>query len=210
VPDYLLNLLHQLAGLLDGSLGWAILALSLAVRVALLPLTLHGARQMLRNQTILVKMKVELEAIRTRLRDQPRAMAEEVGKLYRKHGYAPLDRATLLGSLAQLPVFGFLYQAIKDASAAGAPFLWMRSLSSPDNLLTLLVLVLSAASAWFFPSTAESSKALMVWAQVLITGLCIFKLGAGAGLYWLASSGVSLGQTLYLRWHARPRVAAQP
>ena len=201
--DTLLTLLQQLAGLLGGSLGWAILLLSVAVRLALLPVTLHGARQMLRNQKRLQAMKPELDKLRLRCQDRPAAMMEETAKLYRKHGYAPIDRGSLLGALVQWPVFAFLYRAITGASASGAPFLWMRSLSSPDNLLTLLVLALTAASAWLFPSAAESGKTVLIWVQVLITGLCIFKLGAGAGLYWAASSGVGALQSAYLNWQER-------
>ncbi|MEN3276249.1 MAG: hypothetical protein V7631_2039 [Massilia sp.] len=45
--DILASAMSCLALLFDGGMGWAILALALSVRLALLPLTLHLSRRML-------------------------------------------------------------------------------------------------------------------------------------------------------------------
>jgi len=92
---------------------------------------------------------------------------------------------------------------IKDAVVNGGPFLWMRSLASPDTWLTLAILALTGASAYFMPSATASAKSTLIFIQVLITGFIVWKLAAGLGLYWAASSTVGLGQNLWLRWRVQ-------
>ena len=201
--DLLLSFISALTTLFDGNLGWAILALSLAARLALMPITLGMARKGLVNQRKIKALQPELEQLKERLRDRPQEMMAEMSKLYERNGVKFFDRSTLIGALLQLPVFALLYEAIKDASAKGGPFLWMKSLASPDGWLTVLVLVLSAVATYYFPTASESTQHMMVYLQVIVTGLFIWQLSAGLALYWLASSVVSVLQTVVLRWEAR-------
>lgn len=195
-----------LAGLFDGSMGWAILALALAIRVALLPLTLHLARRMRANQLIVQSLQPQIEAIKARLAARPAEMFAEMSSLYKANGASLFDRSTLLGALVQLPVFGLVYKAIANASAGAGPFLWMKSLATPDALLTAVVLVLTALSAWYMPSATPDKAMLMVLIQVVVTAFILWKLSAGVGLYWAASAFVSGVQTCVLRYEQR-RVA---
>lgn len=200
--DTLAALMSSLASLFGGSMGWAILLLALAVRLALLPLTLHLSRRMLANQRKMKALQPEVEAIRTRLKDHPQQAFGAVAALYKEHGVKVFDRSSLLGALVQLPVFGLLYRTISQASAASRPFLWMKSLAVPDAALTALVLVLTAVAAYCFPSGADPSL-LMVAVQVVVMAFVVWKLSAGLGLYWAASGGVNLVQTLVLRRERR-------
>lgn len=195
-----------LAGLFDVSMGWAILALALAIRVALLPLTLHLARRMRANQQIVQTLQPQVEAIKARLADNPAEKFAAISALYKANGASLFDRSTLVGALVQLPVFALVYKAIGNASACAGPFLWMKSLATPDALLTVIVLVMTAFSAYYMPSAAPDKAMLMVVIQVLVTAFVLWKLSAGVGLYWAASAFVSGVQTCVLRFEQR-RVA---
>jgi YidC/Oxa1 family membrane protein insertase len=192
------TLMSFLASLFDGSMGWAILCLALALRFALLPLTLHMARKALANQQKMKALQPQVEAIRARLKDKPQEAFAAVAALYKENGVRLLDRSTLLGALVQLPVFGLLYRTVSHASAGSGPFLWMRSLASPDAALTALILLLTGLAAWYYPSASDPSM-LMVAMQVTVMAFMVWKLSAGLGLYWAASSGVNAVQTLMLR-----------
>ena len=183
-----------------GSLGCAIVALSLGIRVALLPLTLNLARRALRNQAIARTLQPEIEALKKRLQNKPDRLFEEIGKLYRKHHYNPFDLPALIGSFAQLPIFGLLYSTIRNALTANAAFLWIRNLASPDFVLTLVILALTAISAFVMPSVSRNARTTMMVIQVVVTSLIVWKLAAGLGLYWASSSLVGLFQTLWLRF----------
>jgi YidC/Oxa1 family membrane protein insertase len=197
--DTLASLMTFLASLFDGSMGWAILCLALAVRLALLPLTLRLSRRMLANQQKMKALAPQVEAIRARLKDKPQEAFAAVSALYKEHGVQLFDRSSLVGALVQLPVFGLLYRTVSNASAGSGPFLWMKSLASPDAALTAFVLLLTGVAAYYFPSASADPSMLMVALQVAIMAFMLWKLSAGLGLYWAASSGVNVLQTVVLR-----------
>ncbi len=200
-------LLVYLAQQFGGSTGWAIVALSLGIRLALLPLTLRLSRRALRNQEIARALQPEIEALKKRFEKRPEKLFEEIGKVYRRRGYRPFDLPAFIGAFIQLPIFGMLYRGIGAVLASGERFYWIRSLAAPDFWLTLIVVALSAATGYFLPGASEGARRTMVAVQVGITFLIVWKLAAGYGLYWASSSVVGLGQSLWLR-HERARKPA--
>ena len=194
----------SLASLFDGSMGWAILAVSLAVRLALLPLTLHLARKMLANQAKIKVLQPRVNAIKERLAKKPQEMMAAISELYRENGAYLLDRSSLFGALAQLPVFGLLYKAIDNVSSQTGSFLWIKSLATPDALVTMIILVMTAVSTYYFPSAADAPT-FMIFIQVAFTAFIVWKLSAGLGLYWAASSLVGAVQTFVLRFEQRAK-----
>ena len=195
----LATLMSFLAALFDGSMGWAILCLALTVRFALLPLTLHLSRKALANQQKMNALRPQVEAIRERWKDKPQQAFAAVSALYKQNGVKLLDRSSLVGALVQLPVFGLLYRTVSNASAGKGAFLWVKSLASPDARLTAIVLLLTGVAAYYAPSPSADPAMLMVAMQVAIMAFMIWKLSAGLGLYWAASSGVNVVQTVLLR-----------
>lgn len=205
--EILASSMSSIAMLFDGNMGWAILVLALTVRLALLPLTLHLARKMLSNQEKIKVLQPQVAAIKERLAAKPAEMFAAISALYKANGAHVIDRSSFIGLLVQLPVFGLLYKAISNASSGTAPFLWMKSLATPDAALTGIVLLLTAISAYYFPSAAGGPAMLMIAVQVLVTAFILWKLSAGLGLYWVASAAVGAVQTFVLRYERR-RVAA--
>jgi YidC/Oxa1 family membrane protein insertase len=201
--ELLAGLMAFLASLFDGGMGWAILLLALAVRLALLPLTLHLSRKMLANQRKMHVLRPQVDAIKQRLTGNPQAAVAAVSALYKEHGVHVVDRSSLVGALLQLPVFAVLYKAVSQASAGSTSFLWMKSLALPDTALTAIVLLLTGIAAWYFPSASGDAATLTVGLQVIMMAFVVWKLSAGLGLYWAASSGVSALQTLVLRRERR-------
>ena len=204
--ELLASSMSSIATLFDGNMGWAILVLALTVRLALLPLTLHLSRKMLSNQQKIKALQPEVDAIKARLAARPADMFAAISALYKANGAHILDRSSVAGMLVQLPVFGLLYKAISNASSGSEPFLWMKSLASPDAAVTAIVLLLTAISAYYFPSAAGGPAMFMIVVQVLVTAFVLWKLSAGLGLYWVASASVGAVQTFVLR-HERRRMA---
>ncbi|MFC4932084.1 YidC/Oxa1 family membrane protein insertase [Massilia sp. GCM10023247] len=198
----LTSAMDQFSLLFGGNMGWAILVLALAVRLALLPLTLKLSRRMLANQQKIRALQPEVDAIKKRLAGKPQTAYAAISALYKAHGAQVLDRSSVTGLLVQLPVFGLLYKAITNAGSGSGPFLWMKSLATPDAALTGIVLLLTAVAAWYMPS-AGAPAMWMIAVQVLVTAFILWKLSAGVGLYWLASACVGTLQSLVLRRERR-------
>lgn len=205
--DFLASAMTQLASLFDGNMGWTILVLALLVRLALFPLTLRLARNMLANQKTIKALQPQVDAIKTRHGDDPKAMFAAISALYKENGARMIDRSSLLGALIQLPVFGLLYRAITTASTGA--FLWMRNLASPDILLTGVVLVLTAIATYYSPTTAGETAMLLMLMQVVVIAFILWKTAAGVGLYWAVSAFVNVVQNLVLRVEER-RLARMP
>ena len=206
--DMVIALLANLAHLLGGSLGWGIIVLSLGIRVALLPLTIGLARRARRNQEIMQRLQPEIERLKQRYEKKPERLFAEMRELYRKHGCNPFDIPALIGSFIQLPIFGMLYSSIRSSLSSSGPFLWIKSLASPDFLLTVVILSLTGVSAYLMPSASEQMRSTLLVIQVAVTFFIVWKLAAGLGLYWASSSLVGVFQTLWLRYrHDAPRTA---
>lgn len=197
--DSIVSLLAHLAQQFGGSTGWAIVALSVGIRVALLPLTLHLSRRALRGQAIVRRLQPEIDQLKKRFEKDPHRLFEETMKLYRQHGHSPFDVPAMVGMFAQLPIFAMLYRAIGTALASGERFYWIRSLAAPDGWLMAIVVVLTAAGAYFVPNMSEGMRTMMIAIQVGVTLFIVWKLAAGYGLYWASSNAVGLLQTLWLR-----------
>lgn len=187
-----------------GNLGAAIFAFSLAVRLGFFPLTLWLARRGQRRQAILRTVQPEIDALKIRFKKHPEKLFAETHAVYRRHNLRLLDLPTLGGSFLQLPIFAMVYGSIRSALKAPASFLWIRNLAAPDLILTLLVLLTTAVSAYLTPNLPEQARASLIALQVIMTGFVLWKLAAGLGIYWAASSFVGLLQTLWLRRSLSP------
>jgi YidC/Oxa1 family membrane protein insertase len=92
-----------------------------------------------------------------------------------------------------------LYGSIRASLSSSSAFLWIKSLASPDFLLTLVIVALTGVSAYMMPSASEQMRVTLCVIQILVTFMIVWKLAAGLGLYWASSSAVGLVQTLWLR-----------
>src|SRR5262249_32913229 len=106
--DGFLEFLSSHVGLGD---GLAIVALTLLVRTAILPMSWSSAyRSRIRQKTI-ARLQPELQRLKEKFRDQPKLYTEQLVALYRENGMTLTDGRSLLGALVQLPVLLGLYQA---------------------------------------------------------------------------------------------------
>src|SRR5690242_9818044 len=111
--------LFAVAHILGGSMGGAIVVVSLLVRLALLPLTLRLARRGLAQQAILESLRPQVERLKHRYLRQPDRLASETLALYRRARYRPLILNTSFGTLVQLLIVAVLYPPLHASSTAG-------------------------------------------------------------------------------------------
>ena len=121
--DVVIGLLISLSQSFGGSLGCAIIVLSLGIRVALLPLTIKLARRARRNQEIMRLLQPEIEELKKRFEKKPERFFAEMRKLYQKHDCSPFDLPMLTASFIQLPIFGILYNSIRKSLSLSSAFL---------------------------------------------------------------------------------------
>lgn len=177
------------------STGGGILLVSLAVRVALLPLTLRMARRVREHQSRIAAIAPKLEKLRRRHADDQAALGQATLDLYREHDIGLLPRGSLAALVIQAPVGAALYRAFGTNMGVRVSFLWMSDLARPDIALALVCATLAGVAAGAEPSVSRVAIAM----NVLVTGFLAWRLAASVGLYWAASNGVSAVQALVLR-----------
>ncbi|KPJ90590.1 MAG: hypothetical protein AMS18_10475 [Gemmatimonas sp. SG8_17] len=184
-----------------GSLAVGIIVFSLAVRLALYPLTYFLARQGYAHSLQLAAARPEIDRLRQRYADDPVALARETVATYRRRGLSLVDKRTLLGGLVQLPVVVGMYSVIRRALELGnaGRFLWVANIARPDALMALAVSLLTLAVVMLSPSVVQQNGRWLALIPAAMTFLVMLKLSAGLGLYWAASSTVAGLQAVMVR-----------
>ena len=209
--DALRAVLVVLTHTFGGSLGTAIVAVSIVVRLLLLPLTLRVALESRALERRKAKLKPELDRLAKRHADDPVELLRRTRALHEKHGIPALPRGMLALTLVQLPLGGALYHAIRTGLGVGQRFLWLADLGRPDAMVAGIVALLAAGSVAASGQGASANGSAATWAGMLVSGvvslLIVWRLAAGVGLYWGASSLVGIVQGLLVR-RAEARAAA--
>lgn len=201
----LLWMLHYLYLILH-NYGLAIIALTLIIKTALLPLSQASFKSMKAMQEI----QPEMKALRERVKD-PTQLNQEMMALYKRRGVNPMGGCFPM--LIQIPVFFGLYQALLNAiELRHSPFaLWITDLSSPEKLeifgigVPVMVLLMAASmiiQQWTTPnpSADPTQQKVMMFMPIVFAGMfIIFPMPAGLVLYWLVNNIISITQQMYLR-----------
>lgn len=190
-------LLTLLAAASGGSVGLAIVSVSLALRLALLPLTIRVARRAEEQRRLLETLRPQLERLKRRYAKQPHVLSTETLALYREHGVRPLDGTAFTALLLQLPLMSALYSAIQRGLGVGQRFLWITDLAKPDVLLVIATGVLTFVASYFGPGK-EARSAISVLSVVLTVAI-MWRVSAALGLYWASSTAVGALQSVWLR-----------
>ncbi|RDU58914.1 membrane protein insertase YidC [Helicobacter marmotae] len=184
---------------LCGNWGWAIVLLTLVVRIVLYPLTYRGMVSMQKLKDLAPKMK-ELQA---RYKDDPQKLQMHMMDLYKKHGANPIGGCLPL--LLQIPVFFAIYRVLHNAVElkSSAWILWIDDLSAIDPYFVLPVLMgLSMyVSQKLTPSNFTDpmqEKIFKMLPLIFALFFIIFPFPAGLVLYWTVNNVFSIIQQVLL------------
>jgi YidC/Oxa1 family membrane protein insertase len=194
VLDSFLELLSSQVGLGE---GLAIVALTLLVRTAILPISWSSAYRSCVRQKTIARLQPELQRLKEKFGDQPKVYAEQLMELYRKNGVTLTDGLTLLGALVQSPVLLGLYQALRQG-ARGARFLWVKDLSRPDLWLALLAGLTTMLLMSVNPDLPEHMRLMLIIVPSIIAVVVALKVASALALYWTTSNCYSAVQTAVL------------
>jgi YidC/Oxa1 family membrane protein insertase len=204
----LVNLEEGVLETLHGiGIGWglAIVAMTLLVRLAIVPITMRQFRAQRRLATHMPELK--------RLKEEhgadPDRLRKETISYYQENGVNPLG--AFLPLLIQIPIFLSLYalmrQDVKSGLFGHASFLFIPDLTRSAHGAVLLTLVLCYVSSQVAGSLIatramqKTQRRLMVALPILFVGVAT-RFPAGLLVYWITSSLWTLGQQLVI-WRAR-------
>mgnify|MGYP000291185867 CR=1 FL=1 len=119
-----------------GNFGFAILALTVIVKVVFYPLAHRSYESMTKMRQVQDRLKPKLDAIKKRFPDDMQKQQEATMALYQEEKVNPMaGLGGCLPMLLQIPVFWSLYKVLQLAiEMRHAPFFgWINDLSAPDS-----------------------------------------------------------------------------
>jgi len=233
----MLNLLIWLYHVIPGSdMGFAIIALTVVVKLVLWPLS-HSS---LKSQKALQELQPKMDAIKQQFKDDKEAQAKAMMELYTKEKVSPLS--SCLPLLIQLPILIALYQVlgagigtvnpadlygfVQNPGAINHLFLGILNLGERSVFLALLAGILqyfqtkmlivkrSPAAVRGKPGAKDEdmlavmNKSMTLFMPIM-TVFIGFSLPGGLALYWVALNVITIiQQALAFKKKKEPEVPA--
>ncbi|MDM7993263.1 MAG: YidC/Oxa1 family insertase periplasmic-domain containing protein [Candidatus Fermentibacter sp.] len=198
--------------------GVRIVILSVVMKLALMPLSIHSSRSMKRMQSM-QPLVIELQK---KYANDPMRQRQELSKLYKENGVNPLGGCLPL--ILQMPIFFALYRVLENSvNLRGAGFvLWITDLSRPEILIPFgtsvlgmpgigLLPVLMGAAMFYQQKTSmtDPSQKSMAYIMPVMMTWFFMKFPAGLSLYWFVNNILSIAeQKLVPKAKAAPAVQA--
>jgi YidC/Oxa1 family membrane protein insertase len=202
----------------DLGLGWgmAIIAMTVVVRAALLPLTFKQFKSM----QALAKHAPEMRKIQDRYKHDKERQQQEVMKFYRENQINPF--ASCLPLLAQLPVFLSLFYMLQDdlrfdicgqteepCGPGPASFLFINDLTDKATGVELLVLIVlyvgsQLLSTLLMSTTTDRTQRMIFLALPFIFVIFIINFPAGLLVYWITTNLWTIVQQAIIRKRLGP------
>ena len=222
ITDPLQDPLRAVLEWLHGSVGlpwaWAIVALTVIVRMLLVPLTIRQIHTMQNLQRHAPQMK----EIQRKYKGDRQRMNEEMMRFYKENRINPA--ASCLPMLLQLPIFFALFFVLRDFDKEvlpdfpGADLGWLgivpditeATIEHWSGYLLLVVYVVSQiASLVFMPTTMDRTQRMILLVIPLAAVFFILNFPAGLVLYWVTTNLWTVGQGLVTR-QLMPKTPLQP
>lgn len=178
-----------------GNWGWAIIGLTVLIKLAFFPLSAASYKSMARMRVVTPKM----QKLKEQFSNDKAKLNQEMMELYKKEKINPLGGC--LPILVQIPVFIALYTVLLGAvEMRHAPWiLWIQDLSSKDPyyVLPLIMGVSMLVQTKLNPTPPDPVQAKVMLAMpIIFTGMFLF-FPAGLVLYWVVNNLLSIAQ----QWH---------
>ncbi len=179
-----------------GNYGWAIILLTLVVRIPFIPLVNKGQKSMKRLQELQPKMN----EIKEKYKKDPQKMQKEMMDLYKKHKVSPMGGC--LPMILQIPVFFALYKVLLiSIELRGAPFmLWITDLSAKDPyyILPVVMGVTMLVQQKMTPTSADPKQAKLMMLMPIVFTFMFLNFASGLVLYWLVNNLLSIVQQFFV------------
>ena len=200
-----MNALHQWVRL---PYGWAIIVITVVIKVVFWPLTQASTRSAKRMQML----QPQIKAMQAKYKDDPVKAQRKMMEFWKEHKINPMSGC--LPTLIQMPVFfGFFFMIRSAIELRGASFLWVADLSSPDTLFIIpgvsfpfnpLPLVMGVTMLWQAHLTPPSpgmdpAQAKLMRYMPLMFLVFLYNYSAGLTLYWTVQNLLSIVQTKLIR-----------
>jgi YidC/Oxa1 family membrane protein insertase len=207
---WLSNFFFSILDFLHGSLGiswsWAIVLLTVIIRIVLIPLTWKQIKSMRAMQAL----QPHLKLLQEKYKDDKQLLNQKVMEFYRENKVSPFG--SCLPLLLQFPVFLGLYYMLRNQGSVNAyidagafstvwhaqpvSWLWIPDITKFDLLLLVAYMGSQFASSWQMGRKSVGQQRTIAFVMPVLFGVIsyLYKWPAGLMLYWFTTNLWSVGQ----------------
>lgn len=188
--------------------GWAIVAITIFIKILFWPLTRASTLSMKRMAALQPQMK----EIQEKYKSDPQKMNMKMMEFMREHKVSPLGGC--LPMLIQMPVFfGFFFMIKSAVELRGADFLWICDLSRSDTVATIpgldfpinpmpilmgVTMILQARLQPPSPGMDPAQQKIMKYMPLMFM-VFLYNFSSGLTLYWTVQNILTIIQTKLTR-----------
>lgn len=199
----LFHFCFNLLGSTAGKYGLAIILMTVAVRVLILPLTIYQTKSMKKMQEVQPKIK----ELQEKYKDQPDKVNAEMMNLYKTEGVNPF--ASCLPVIIQMPFLGAVFEVLRNpgfinidpthitaAEKAIVTFMGMDLSAAHNPYLTALSVIGMLAQSYLSGGGAntDQNQKMMMYMMPLFFGWISWSMPGGVALYWVTGTIFGLVQ----------------
>lgn len=191
----------KVAKFLGNSYGFSIVAVTILIRLVLLPLMVKQTKSSKAMQAIQPELKSLREKYSSKDQKTQQKLQQETMQLFQKHGVNPL--AGCFPLLIQMPILiGFYHAIMRTAEIKTDTFLWF-DLGSPDPYYILPIV---AGITTFIQQKItmmgmdnNPQMAMMLWLMPIMIVVFAFNFPAALALYWVVGNIFMIVQTILIK-----------
>ena len=186
-----------------GNWGWAIILLTVVIKIILYPLSAASLRSMAKMRSL----QPEMARIKELYGDDRQKAGQEQMALFKKHKVNPLGGCFPM--LLQMPVFIALYWVLSESvEIRHSPWIfWIQDLSAKDPLFILPLIM--GASMYLMqklqPTPTDPMQAKVFQFMPIMFTFFFIMFPAGLVLYWTVNNLLSILQ----QWYVNRQIAAK-
>lgn len=183
-----------------GNYGWAIILLTVIIKILFWPLTHKSYSSMKAMQ----KLQPKLQQLREKFKNDKQRLNTEMMSLYKEHRVNPMGGC--LPMLVQIPVFFALYRVLLGSiELRHAPFaFWLQDLSAADPyyITPLIMGATMFLQQKMTPSTMDPAQAKLMMFMPIVFTFLFLNFPSGLVIYWLVNNLLSITQQLVINRRA--------
>jgi YidC/Oxa1 family membrane protein insertase len=192
---------------LVGNWGWAIILLTIAVKIILFPLSAKSYRSMAKMRVI----APEMQRLKEEHGEDRMKFSQEMMALYKREQVNPLSGC--LPMLLQMPIFLALYWVLMESvELRHAPWMgWIQDLSAMDPLF-ILPLIMGATmfvQQMLNPQPTDPMQAKVMRLMPIMFTVFLLFFPSGLVLYWIVNNSFTIIQQYVVNKKAEQSMATK-
>lgn len=200
-------LLEKLHDVVIANWGWAIVLLTIIIKLIFYPLSAASYKSMAKMKAV----SPRLMKLRELYGNDKAKMNQAMMELYKTEKINPLGGC--LPIVIQIPVFIALYWVLlASVEMRNAPWLgWITDLSTPDPyfILPVIMAITMFIQTKLNPPPPDPLQAKVMMAMPIVFSVFFFFFPAGLVLYWLVNNILSIAQQWYVMRQVNGAAAAK-